>query len=68
MKKQHYNARWGKAGFSSIANVSYEASHDANAIKRADKIARELGVTNTPRTITRNGILIEILNTGLSKK
>ena len=51
MKKKHYNARWGQAGKPSTANVSFEASHDFNAKKQADKLGRELGVSNTPRTI-----------------
>jgi hypothetical protein len=51
MKKNYYNARWGQAGKPSVANVSFYASHDANAIKQADKLGRQLGVSNTPRTI-----------------
>jgi hypothetical protein len=58
MRKHYYNARWAVNGHPSIANVSFYASHDANAIRRADKIARELGVTNTPRTITKDGVKV----------
>lgn len=66
MKKHYYTARWAIAGEPSIANVSFFASHDTNAKRQADKIARELGVTNTPRTITKEGRVIECINTGVS--
>lgn len=64
MKKKHYTARWAQAGHPSIANVSFDASHLENAKRQADKIAKELGVTNTPRTITCEGAVVEILTTG----
>jgi hypothetical protein len=36
---------------------------------KADRIARQLGVTNTPRTITGyRGVLIEAIATGVSKR
>jgi len=66
VQKKHYTARWAQAGKPSIANVSFEASHDANAKLRANKIARELGVTNTPRTIVNDGRLVECIWTGVS--
>jgi hypothetical protein len=50
-----YKARWGMAGQPDIANVSFEARSDYEAKLRADKIARELGVTHTPRTIQKSG-------------
>jgi hypothetical protein len=53
MKKHNYNVRWG-----TIANVSFQAISDYHARKQADKIARELNVTKTPRTITKDGKLI----------
>ena len=62
MRKRHYTARWAQAGHPSIANVSFEASHDTNAKRVADKLAREMNVTRTPRTITRDGVLIETLS------
>lgn len=64
MKKHHYNARWARPGHPSIANVSFDASTDANAKRAADKIARELGVTQTPRTIMRGVEVIEVNNKG----
>lgn len=67
MKKQRYKARWGQAGKPSIANVSFDASSDANAQRRADKIARELNVTNTPRDIMCGDRLVESLTTGVSQ-
>jgi len=66
MKKKHYTARWAQAGKPSIANVSFESSHDTNAKRQADKIARELNVTNTPRTITCDGQVIECITKGVS--
>jgi hypothetical protein len=59
MKKKHYKARWAQAGKPSIANVDFDASHDANAIKQANKIGRELGVSNVPRTLIENGRSVE---------
>lgn len=65
MRKTLYQARWG---FPSIANVSFEAASDYRAIQRADKIARELGVTNTPRTITASGgRAVEAIQRGVSE-
>lgn len=70
MKKNNYNVIWQRAGQPSIANVSLTASTDHNAKQQANKIARELGVTNTPRTITawKDGkyVTIESINTGVS--
>ena len=53
--KKHYNARWGQAGKPSIANVSFQSISDYHARLQADKIGKELNVSNTPRTITRDG-------------
>ena len=58
MKKHHYTARWAQAGKPSIANVSFDAISDYHARVQATKIARELGVSNVPRTITKEGRLI----------
>ncbi len=66
MKKKYYTARWAQAGHASTANVSFYASHNTNAKRQADKIARELGVTKTPRTITCEGKTVETLTTGIS--
>ncbi len=55
MTKKHYNARWARPGQPSIGNVSFYASHDTNAIRQADKIGREIGLPNTPRTIYEGG-------------
>lgn len=51
MKKKQYNVRWHDASCSTRANVSFEASHDANAKKQADKIGKELGVSSLTRTL-----------------
>jgi hypothetical protein len=67
MKKKWYKARWGQAGMPSIASVDFQASHDANAKRQADKIARELGVTNTPRDLMeRGGRVVEVISKGVS--
>ena len=66
MKKHYYVVRWALAGQPSIANVSFDSSHSTNAKRQANKLARELGVTQTPRTITCDGRLIETLTTGVS--
>ncbi len=66
MKKKNYTVRWAQAGRPSIANVSIMATHDTNAKRAADKIARELGVTNTPRTIYEGGRCVEVLTKGVS--
>ena len=65
MKKKHYTARWALAGRPSTANVTIVTSHAENAKKIADKIAREMGVTNTPRTIMFEGRVIECFDKGV---
>ncbi len=66
--KQQYKARWGQPGKPSTGNVSFDANSDDAAKKTADRIARELGLTNTPRTITNsNGATIECINSGVSQ-
>lgn len=65
--KQQYTARWGQPGHPSLGNVSFDARSDYEAKQRADKIAREINLTKTPRTITDSkGNLIECINTGVS--
>jgi hypothetical protein len=54
MKKKNYTVQWACLCQPSIANVSILAS----------QIARELGVTNTPRTIYEAGRCVEMLNKG----
>lgn len=55
------------AGKPTIANVSFFASHDTNASRQADKIARELNVTNTPRTIYSGARLVQTLDKGTTE-
>lgn len=69
MAKMKYKARWER-GCTSVADVDFEARSDYEAKQVANKLARELGVTNTPRTITRRGPsydLIECIQTGVSE-
>jgi len=68
MIQYHYTARWARDGKPSIASVSFTAASNNRAIMKADRIARQLGVTHTPRTITgERGLLIECINKGVSK-
>jgi hypothetical protein len=57
-KMKHYTARWAHPGQPSIGNVSFDAQSDYHAKLRADKIARDIRLTNTPRTITCDGRII----------
>ncbi len=50
MPKQSYNVRWSNGG-PSLGNVSFEAASDAVAIKEADRLGQELGLSNTLRTL-----------------
>ncbi len=65
VRKHQYNARWSH-GASSIANVSFSAVSDHHAKKQANRIARELNVTHTPRTIQKGAQVIECITTGVS--
>lgn len=62
--KIHYTARWAQPGQPSIGNVSFYARSDREAKRKADQIARELGLPNTPRTLSRGAVCVEVLNTG----
>ncbi len=51
----------------STGNVSFDANSDEEAKQEANQIARELGLTNTPRTITNSqGKTIECIQKGVS--
>ncbi len=67
-KKLRYRAIWQNAGQPQAANVDFEASSDWHAKKVANGLARELGRTNTARTIMRlrDYKLIECITTGVS--
>jgi len=65
MKRNYYTARWSRTGTVSIANVSFWAANDYTASLQADKIARELNVTGTPRTITCEGRVTQCLTRGV---
>lgn len=62
--KTQYTARWAPHGQPSIGNVSFFARSDAEAKRKADRIAREIGLPNTPRTLSRGAQCIEVLSTG----
>ncbi len=59
MKKKYYTARWAQPGHPSIGNVSFYAVSDHHARLQADKIGRQIGLPNTPRTITRENQTIQ---------
>jgi hypothetical protein len=65
MKKFQYTARWANPEQNPITSVSFEASSDNRASLRADKIARDLHLIHSPRTIQcwKNGkqIIVEEL-------
>lgn len=63
-KKFHYNAIWARPGHASLGNVSFEATNDERAKVKADQLADEIGLPNTPRTLKREGQVIESLTTG----
>jgi hypothetical protein len=63
----HYTAKWAQAGHPSFANVSFEARSDYEAKQKANRIARELNIQHTPRTIMKSGGgVIECINTARS--
>jgi len=67
MTQQNYTARWSQPGQPSRASVGFVAKTDAAAIRKADRIAREVDCCRTPRTITRSGGgVIECIQTGVS--
>lgn len=67
-KKIRYRAIWQQAGQPESANIDFDTVSDHHAKKVADGLARQLGVTNTPRTIIRrdNHKTIEMINKGVS--
>lgn len=60
----YYTAKWARPGQASIGNVSFTARNDTEAKKKADRIAVEIGLPNTPRTLQRGAECIEVLSTG----
>ncbi len=59
--KHYYTARWAQPGQPSIGNVSFYANSDQAAEKQADKIGHQIGLPNTPRTISRDyGQLVHV--------
>jgi hypothetical protein len=59
-RKHYYTARWAQPGQPSIGNVSFEAISDHHAKLQADKIGQQIGLPNTPRTITRDNQTIHV--------
>lgn len=67
-KRKYYVARWALAGHPSIGNVSFWAGDDGIAKRRADKVAREISLTRTPRTLTEGSRVVEVLaDRGMTK-
>lgn len=63
---QHYIARWSRDG-STLGNVSFTARNDTEAKRKADRIARDIGLPNTPRTLSRGYQTIESLTRGTTQ-
>ncbi len=61
-----YTARWAQAGKPTRGNVSFKAQSDYHAKIMANKIAKEIDCTRTPRTITCDGKIIECIQTGIN--
>ena len=66
-KRKYYTARWALPGHPSIGNVSFYAGDDGIAKRRADRVAKQINLCNTPRTITEAGRVVEVLDRGLTK-
>lgn len=64
----HYTAKWAQPGQPSRGNVSFDARNDEEASRKADRIADEIGLPNTPRTIQRGAVCIQCLNTGKAEQ
>lgn len=63
--QKHYIARWLRNG-ETLANVSFIARSVAEASRKADRIAEEIGLPNTPRTLSSGYKTVEVLTTGSS--
>lgn len=66
--KKLYKARWAIAGQPSLGSVDVEAKSDEVAIQKFDKIAHEIGLPNTPRTIMCEGRVVQSLTRGCSER
>lgn len=60
--KKDYDVRW----FGTHANVTIRTTSLHNARRSADKLAKDLRVTNAPRTIYLGGKCVDSSTTGLS--
>lgn len=56
--KQYYVARWLSPSLTQLGNVSFMARSTAEAIKKADRIGRDIGLPKSARTIHRDLTLI----------
>lgn len=57
--KKYYVARWiDSASLNTIGNVSFFARSTSEAISKADRIGREIGLPNSARTIHRDNELV----------
>ncbi len=62
-----YKARWIRCtDLVTNGSVDFKARSDYQAIQMADKIAREIDRTNSPRTITCEGRIVQSIDTGTS--
>lgn len=59
LMKKYYYARWiDSQSLGTIGNVSFFARSMREAIQKADRIGRELGLPNSARTIHENTTLV----------
>jgi hypothetical protein len=58
MTKKHYKVEFGIAGGVKTGSVSFDSSHDSNAIKQADKIGREMGHSRSPYMLWNGSRLV----------
>lgn len=56
MKRKRYKVYWGQLGKPTIASVDFTAGSNAMAIRKADKIGTQLGVTATVEERVQAGI------------
>lgn len=68
-KTTRYTAKWTPWDSAvALGNVSFDARDDDEASEKADRLAVEIGLPNTPRTIQRGGTCVQMLTTGRAEK
>ena len=65
-RRKYYTARWALPGKPSLGNVSFTAASDHGAKRKADRVAKEIGLRKIPRTLTCEDRLVETLTCGMT--